>query len=45
MNEQSEMSFKAFHEMMTNQGDGSVKPIVVKKEQGDEEDNDTLDMF
>ena len=42
MNEQTEMSFKAFHEMMTHQNDGSVKPIIVKKEQVDEEDSDTI---
>lgn len=42
MNEQSEMSFKAFHDMMTNQGVSSVKPIIVKKEQVDEEDTDTI---
>ena len=42
MNEQSEITFKAFHEMLKNQSDDSEKPLVVKKEDTDQEDSDTI---
>ena len=42
MKEHNEMTFKAFHDMMTKQTEGSAKPIIVKKEDADQEDSDTI---
>ena len=42
MKEHNEMTFKAFHEMMTKQTEASAKPIIVKKEDADQEDSDTI---
>ena len=42
MKEHNEMTFKAFHDMMTTHTEASAKPIIVKKEDADQEDSDTI---
>ena len=42
MKEHNEMTFKAFHDMMSKQTEASAKPIIVKKEDADQEDSDTI---